>query len=152
MARVYWQGISRFKAKLKNMQVAAAPAIEKELVAAANLLVAQMRAAAPEKSGDLIRSIDWTFGEVPKYSMRLASVKKGGRKITVFAGNEKVRYAHLIEFGTAPHKAGGMFSGADNPGFKARPFFFSTYRKLKRGIKARIKKSVVEAVRKSATR
>ncbi|MFC3059512.1 HK97-gp10 family putative phage morphogenesis protein [Paenirhodobacter populi] len=43
--------------------------------------------------------------------------------VMMFVGpSVKAPYAHLVEFGTAPHKAGGMFKGADHPGTAPQPF------------------------------
>lgn len=35
---------------------------------------------------------------------------------------ERAFHAHLVEFGTAPHAAGGMFAGAAHPGTAPQPF------------------------------
>ncbi len=43
--------------------------------------------------------------------------------VMMYAGpSERAFYAHLVEFGTAPHVNGGMFAGSQHPGTSPRPF------------------------------
>lgn len=142
---------------LKKM--AAIPAeIRKEMAAAirqgADEIVGLQKRLAPVQSGDLRDSIVASSGKAaPKYSTFKG--KSGGGEsdpdlsVTISAGNAKVRYSHLVEFGTAPHLNGGKFAGTQNPGTPARPFFFPAYRALRRKVKGRITRSTKKAIRKA---
>lgn len=118
----------------------------------ADELVAMMKTLAPVDSGDLVNSIGWKWGgKVPKGSIAVASVQSGKLSITIFAGDAKAFYARLVEFGTPPHLNGGMFAGTRHPGTKAHPFFFVSYRALRRRIKSRISRSITKSAKQIAS-
>ena len=94
----------------------------------------------------------------PKFSQGLGrrgrsrnTTALGEGDYVVSVGNSGVRYAHLVEFGAAPHEAGGMFDGAEHPGAPAQPFFWpavrTTLRTHKRRMLAKVKKAVEQAKR-----
>lgn len=120
--------------------------------ASANEIVALAKSLVAVDSGDLRESIGWTYGDRPKYSQAISSVASanGNLVITIYAGNSKVRYAHLVEFGTAPHINGGRFAGSQNPGTAARPFFYVSYRALRKRAKSRVTRSVNKAAKRIA--
>jgi hypothetical protein len=134
-------------AKLKRL----APAAEKELVAAngkaAEAMVGYARDFAPVHTGALRDSIVATppGGTPPSYSQGNRVVPDGSWMVT--AGNTNVRYAHLIEFGTAPHTNAGRFAGTQNPGTKARPFFWPSYRLVRKGMKSRASRAINKSVK-----
>jgi HK97 gp10 family phage protein len=141
-------------------KMAAIPAeIRREMSAAiqqsADEITRLQKSLAPKRTGRLAESIVSTKGKpAPKYSTFNG---KGGESdpdlsVTISAGNSKVRYAHLVEFGTAPHVNGGRFAGSQNPGTPARPFFFPAYRALKRRAKSRITRATKKAIRKAVNR
>jgi HK97 gp10 family phage protein len=132
--------------------------------AAAEKIVADMRSLAPSRSGALRKSIGWTWGEPPKGSAVVATLKanRGGRRqrrpsragsgpmtLTIYAGNTTAFYARWIEFGTRSHIAGGQFSGATHPGTSAQPFFFPALRANKRRFMAEVRKAIVVAIREA---
>lgn len=139
-------------------------AIKAEMEAVASEIVSMMKSLAPEQSGDLRDSIGWTWGKRPKYSQVMAVAKAslaGEMTITIFAGNSKVRYAHLVEFGTAPHvikaqegKAlgkGGIFgSEVHHPGATAKPFFYVSWRANKKKARSRIARATRKAAKEVA--
>lgn len=145
-------GLDRLNRKLKKLPIAAEKRIKEAMEQGANEIVAMMKSLAPEVSGDLRDSIGWTWGESPKYSQALATVKSSDGKlaITIYAGNTKVRYSHLIEFGTAAHVNGGMFAGTQHPGTKAQPFFFVSWRALRRRTKSRITRAITKSAKEVA--
>lgn len=101
-------------------------------------IVAMARALVPEDSGDLKASIGWTWGAAPRGAMTIAesSPADGGERITIYAGNDQAFYARFVEFGTQtmpPH-----------------PFFFPSYRTLKRRVKSRITREMKKAIREGA--
>ena len=127
----------------KRVEARARAAME----AGADELVDMMKRFVPVDDGDLRDSIGWTWGAAPKGSVVLAESNADGRglKITVYAGNEKAYYARWVEFGTASHVNGGKFPGTQNPGSRAQPFFFPSYRSLKKRIRARIRRETAKA-------
>lgn len=147
------KGVKELEKKLlampKRVEIAARKAMEK----GADELVAMMRRLVPVDQGDLRDSIGWTWGEAPKGSAVLAESEPDARglKITVYATDYKARW---IEFGTAPHnvaEGGGnkSFSGVANahPGGRAQPFFFPSYRSLRKRIQSRIKREMKKAIK-----
>jgi HK97 gp10 family phage protein len=138
-------------------------AAKRALVKGAEELVAEMRRMAPEKDGHLKRSINWTFGNAPKGALAIDTLgaKGSSLRITIYAGGptltKKIRkdtagfvkrlsrrigvvgaipdydYAFAQEFGTK-HMA-------------PNPFFYTSYRKLKRRIKSRITREINKAIR-----
>ena len=126
-------------------------------------IVALMKHLAPEDEGDLIDSIGWTWGEAPTGALVLGEV--GGLsdktlRITIYAGNEKtivtnargVRFQNAIlqEFGVAPHRAGGKFKGARHPGSAPHPYFYVSWRTLKRRTKSRITRAMKKGIKEGA--
>jgi len=102
----------------------------------ADEIVAMQKRLAPVDDGDLQDAIHW---EVARRSSEI-------RALRIRAGNGRVRYAHLVEFGVAPHRVGGRFKGAMHPGTQAQPFFFPAYRALKKRVRARIRRAFKKAV------
>ncbi|MFC5584439.1 HK97-gp10 family putative phage morphogenesis protein [Nitratireductor kimnyeongensis] len=146
------KGLKSLEAKLKRLPPAAEKRIKEAMEKGAGEIVAMMKSLAPVDQGDLRDSIGWTWGDKPKYSQALAKVKSadGRLAITVYAGNSKVRYAHLVEFGAAPHIAGGMFEGAQHPGAPAQPFFYVSWRALRRRTKSRITRAITKSAKEVA--
>lgn len=102
---------------------------------------------------------------------------KAGGKVVLAPGDlpaadivNKSRIAHLVEFGTPPHKirarrkkvmatqgsAGEppalLGKEVDHPGAKPQPFFFPAYRAKKTGAKARVSRAITKAVKDRAKR
>jgi HK97 gp10 family phage protein len=112
----------------KRVENAARKAMEK----GADELVAMMKRLVPVDSGDLRNSIAWKWGEPPKGAIVLAesAPTERGLKITVYATDFKARW---IEFGTV--KMG------------AQPFFFPSYRSLRKRIRSRIQREMKKAIK-----
>ncbi|HWD14334.1 MAG TPA: HK97-gp10 family putative phage morphogenesis protein [Pseudochrobactrum sp.] len=146
-------GLARLERKLKRMPEIAKATIKQAMEQGANEIVEMMRSLVAKDSGDLRDSIGWTWGKKPKYAQALAVAKSslaGDLTITIYAGNSKVRYAHLVEFGAAPHVVGGMFMGANHPGMKAQPFFFVSWRANRKTVKSRIRRAITKAAKQVA--
>lgn len=145
-------GLARLNRKLKKLPVQAEKRIKEAMEEGANEIVAMMKSLVAVDSGDLRDSIGWTWGDRPKYSQVLATVKsKDGKLVlTIFVGNTKVRYAHLVEFGTAAHINGGKFAGTEHPGTAAQPFFFVSWRALRRRTKSRISRAITKSAKEVA--
>lgn len=106
----------------------------------------------PVDHGGLQASITWRWGNDAKiaYSQTLGSVGQHELSARISAGNSKVRYAHLVEFGTHAHIAGGKFAGAEIPAIPAQPFFYPGYRLGKKRAKSRIARAITRAAKKVA--
>jgi HK97 gp10 family phage protein len=138
-------------------KMAAIPAeVRKQMAAALNQgadeIVGLQKRLAPKRTGALAASIVATSGgSTPSYSTFKGKSAGGAGdpdlSVRISAGNAKVRYAHLVEFGTAPHINGGKFAGSQNPGARAQPFFFPAWRALKRKVKGRVTRATKAAVR-----
>ena len=146
------KGLDRLNRKLKRFPSAVEAQIRAAMEKGADEVVAMMKRLAPADSGALRDSINWRWGTTaPKGSLALASVE-GGEKlaITIYAGNNEVFYAHFVEFGTKAHIAGGRLKGAQIPDIPASPFFFVSWRAMRKRTKSRISRAVGKAARQIA--
>lgn len=157
-------GLDRLHKKLKKLPPAAEKRIKEAMEQGANEIVALMKSlVAVSKTGSrgnppgtLRDSIGWTWGDAPAYAQVLATMKgAGGRgagklKITIYVGGKGARYAHLVEFGAPAHIAGGMFEGAHHPGAPAQPFFYVSWRALRRRTKSRITRAITKSAKEVA--
>jgi len=142
-------GLARLNRRLNAIPQNVRAAVQPALLKAGNALADDMRALAPVDDGDLKESIAVTPGgsSTPAYS------QPGGRQVVpelqvlVTAGNTKVRYAHLVEFGTAPHENRGLFEGTRHPGTKAEPFFWPAFRLHRKKLASAIKRAIRKAVK-----
>lgn len=138
-------GLDRLKRKLtktipEHVRDRTKAAMEK----GATEIVSMMKGRVPVDTGALRDSIGWTWGDAPKGSMVIAQSRKvKGERITIYAGtrnkglgDQDAFYARWVEFGTqhaAPH-----------------PFFYPSYRTLKRRVKSRITREMKKAIREGA--
>ena len=146
-------GLEKLNRKLKQLPAAAEKRIKEAMGQGADEIVALMKSLVAVDSGELRDSIGWTWGDAPKYSQKIATVKSTDGKlvITIYAGNSKVRYAHLVEFSTRAHENAGQFAGTMHPGTKAQPFFFVSYRALRRRTKSRITRAINKSAKEVAS-
>lgn len=147
------RGLAKLNRKLRNMPPAARAAARIAVVQGANEIAAIQRNLAPVDDGDLKDSIHVTppNGTTPPYSQPGGSRTAGPEEAIVTAGNIKVKYPHLVEFGAAPHKAGGMFEGAQHPGTAAQPFFWPGYRAVRKRVRSRVTREINKAIKAAAT-
>lgn len=161
------QNRERLLRKMAALPTAVRSALKQALAQGADELTEMQKRLAPvgppsgaqkkkgAKPGALRDSIKQTWGDS---KVSYASLKgKGGvagdpdLTVTITAGNSAVRYAHLVEFPTAPHKVGGKFKGAQHPGTQAQPFFYPAYRALRRRIKSRVTRAAKKAAKSVAS-
>lgn len=135
--------------KFRMLAPAAEEEIEKANSRTAQEMVNLARSYAPVRTGALRASIEFTPGGMvgPAYSM-----DGGGRPVPegaflVTAGNSRVRYAHLVEYGTAPHLNSGQFAGTAHPGVMRRPFFWPAYRLVRKRHKGRISRAIRNSIK-----
>lgn len=112
----------------------------------ADEIVAMAKALVPVDSGALRDSIGWTWGDAPEGSITLGNVrasKDGDEVITIYAGTRNKNlgdkdafYVRFVEFGTQkmpPH-----------------PFFYPSYRTLKRRVKGRVTREMRKAIKEGS--
>lgn len=144
-------GMPRLLRKLKVLPEAARAELRAALAQQADEVVAMMKRLAPKDSGDLEKSIRWSWGgKAPKGAMAIATVGKGDLTITISAGSKEAFYAAMVEFGTAAHTAGGKFAGAEIPAIPPQAFFFPSWRAMRKSVKSKLRKASREAARKVA--
>lgn len=127
--------------KLKRLPDAVKAQIRKAMEAGADEIVALAKSLVPVDSGALKDSIGWTWGRAPKGAMTLAKVASNqlGAELTltIYAGNSDAGwYARFVEFGTR--------------NAAAQPFFFVSYRALRRRVRSRITRSITKSAKRVA--
>jgi hypothetical protein len=147
----------------KDVKTAVVPA----LAASGEELADRIRALAPEDSGDLKDSVAVTLPgqSTPPFSQPGGSRVAGENEVLITVGNEDVRYAALVEYGTAPHsvekgvgtKLGRLVSrlsgtGEQHPGSEAQPYFWPAWRLTRKRIANRVKRAIGKAVRDGASK
>lgn len=145
-------GLASLNKKLAALPKAAETAIKAAMSQGADEIVALMKSLVPVDTGDLKDSIGWTWGKAPKGALSLGAVTSVDGKliITIYAGDARAYYARWVEFGTAPHINGGKFAGTQNPGMKAQPFFFVSFRALRKRTKSRITRAINKSAKQVA--
>ncbi|TDH35722.1 HK97 gp10 family phage protein [Pseudohoeflea suaedae] len=138
------QGLDRLKRKLTvTIPDAVRKAARASLEKGANEIVTMMRALVPRDTGALAASIGWTWGDAPKGALTLGTVKnprEGDEYITIFAGTRDkslgaadAYYVGFVEFGTKHAKP--------------YPFFYPSYRALKKRVKSRNTREINKALK-----
>lgn len=154
MARGFNGGLARLNRKMTRTipQKAKAAAVQAVIVGAYEVANLQY-GLAPEDDGDLRKSIEVTEPGKATPPGGVAGdgviVAREGQAI-ITAGNDKVTYAHIVEYGSPPHIAGGMFAGALIPAIPAQPYFWPGWRALRRRVKSRITSAINKAVKAGA--
>ncbi len=121
----------RFAAIPREVKQAVQPALQRS----GDELVATMRQLAPEDTGALKESVVATPAgqSTPAYSQPGGASVVPENAVAVTAGNTDVRYAHLVEYGTAEAPA--------------QEFFWPAVRLTRKRITSRIKRAVSKAVK-----
>lgn len=130
-------GLARFQQRMRAIPQAVKEAVRPALRDAGHDTADAMERFAPEDTGKLKGSIAVTLPgqSTPPYSQPGGSRIAGETEVVVTAGDSDVRYAHLVEHGTA--KA------------PAQPFFWPGFRLTRKRSANRIKNAVARAVRKN---
>lgn len=152
-------GKARLRRVLKVLPDAQRKRLREAIAAGADEIVAAQRNLAPvsphgthgHPPGALRRSIVKTMGDedAPKYAALRSKRATQDPELAaiISAGNSAVRYAHLVEWGTAPHTNQGEFKGSLNPGMHAEPFFYPGFRAHKSSVKRRINAAARQAIK-----
>lgn len=128
-------GLNELLDAIERVKKAPRNTINKALESSAKELATAQRHLAPEDTGALKDSVAVTLPghSTPPYSQPGGSRVAGDNEVIVTAGNSDVRYAHLVEYGTA-----------DTP---AQPFFWPALRLLRKRLQQRIDRAGRKAVR-----
>lgn len=142
---------SRLKKKLRAVPQKIVDAVKAQMEVHAAQMVAEMRMLAPvlqtpdkrRTPGALRDSIGWTWGDAPKGSLQIATVRGRavtGIYITIYAGTRDKKlgtsdafYARWQEFGTK--------------NMPANPFFFVVWRANRRRVRSSISRTVRKALK-----
>jgi HK97 gp10 family phage protein len=158
------RGLDKLNRKLRALPKAAEAAIKTAMAQGADEIVALAKSLVPVDTGELRKSIGWTWGDAPKGTMNIASVgdAEGKLRITIYAGSDDAFYARWVEFGTKRHsvaKGGGTKrgqralargGGIAHPGATAKPFFYVSYRALRKRTKSRITRAINKSAKQVA--
>ena len=144
MAKVAFSGLDQLRAQLiTKLPAAVKEEVQASLEQSADEMVNMARALAPIDDGDLRDSIKATSaGKLTPLYGGGGQAKVGDLQVRVTAGNYFVRYASIVEFGRkATAKFGAM---------AARPFFWPSYRSLKKKFKGRTTRALNKALKRAA--
>lgn len=146
-------GLARLNRRLAAIPRAAREAVQPALKKAGDTLAKDVAHLAQRSrdTGDLIDSIAVTTAgnATPPYSQPGGEQVVPENQVLVTVGNTSVRYAHLVEFGTAPHENRGEFAGTQHPGTEAQPFFWPAFRLNRKKLARSIKRAVGKAVKQA---
>ncbi|MFC0633291.1 HK97-gp10 family putative phage morphogenesis protein [Brevundimonas balnearis] len=166
MARTRFRAGDRDRAKalFRRLPKDVRRATQDALASSADELAEAVRYNVPVDHGDLKASVRWRRG-----APRDKKARKAGRtedkdlSVTVAAGDETAFYASFVEFGTAPSsgeaprrnrnfKSVEVMTKGTRPhaGTPAQPFFFPTWRALRRRLVGKIKRAQAKAIRKAS--
>lgn len=123
------EGRARFLKAMQALPVQVRKELKTAIQKSANELADAQRRLAPVDDGELKKSIKVEYGT---RKGRGGATVAGDPELTatVSAGDKDAFYAPFVEFGTS------------QPGSKAQPFFFPTYRALKKRIKGRLTRAM----------
>lgn len=156
-------GLAKTLAAFDRLKVGPREAMLKAMITSAEEIADAQRALAPEADGDLKASITVTLpgNATPSHSQPGGSHLVGPLEVAITAGNDDVRYAHLVEHGSAPHDVSKgaatrkgrlrrLFGGGtQHPGTDPQPFFWPGYRLTRSRARNRINRATRKAVNDS---
>ncbi|SDI95823.1 HK97-gp10 family putative phage morphogenesis protein [Salipiger marinus] len=140
--------LARLDRKLKRLPTATKTRIRAAMEKGADKIVAMMKRLAPSSSdgshgqppGTLRDSIGWTWGQAPKGSFAIATLKGAGvggdLTLTIYAGSTIAFYARWLEFGTTK--------------MPASPYFYVSWRAYRKEVRREVRKAVRDAARATA--
>jgi hypothetical protein len=136
--------VRRLKRKFDRLPAKARAAIVAANAKSADQIAALARTMVPVDDGVLRSTIRVTQND------DVVTVRAGGARTRVKVregSSEEWDYALGVEFGTAPHRAGGKYEGARHPGAKAQPFFYPSVRANKRALRSRRRRALRKALK-----
>ena len=140
MARVTRiEGLDRLRRKLDAIPREVGADMRQAFAQNGDELTAMQKRMAPVDERDLQNSIQWVFGDGDQSRVGLKG--QFGLSIVVTAGTENdgdAYYARWVEFGTSDGKP-------------AQPFFFPSYRLMKRRMRSRVVRAQNKALKRVAS-
>ncbi|MEI6798428.1 MAG: HK97-gp10 family putative phage morphogenesis protein [Pseudomonadota bacterium] len=129
------EGLASFQKRLKAIPQAARDCLAVPLAQAAQIVADTQAALAPQDTGALMASITVTppGGSTPAYSQPGGSHVVDMLSAAVTVGNTKVRYGHLVEYGTK--------------NAEAQPFFWPGFRLSRKRAASKIKRAISKAIK-----
>lgn len=144
-------GKDRMRRVLKALPKTVRARLRQAILDGANDIAEMQKKLAPVRTGALRDSIVVTPGEqdVPRYAaLKSRRTEKDPELAAIIsAGNSKVRYAHLVEFGSSPHINEGQFPGTANPGARPQPYFYPGFRAKKKAAQNRINRAARQGIK-----
>lgn len=133
---------------LKVLPTAVRKQIKGAVLEAADEMAGMMRNLAKVRTGELRREIHVTPGdEAPAlYAKVKARRLEKDPELAVIIHDDSP-HARFVEFGTAPHVNEGERPGTENPGMRAQPFFFPSYRARRKQAQAKINKAARQGIK-----
>ena len=132
------KNLANFQRKMRAIPIEVRLEIVRQLEKEADKIVKLMKAFAPKgTTRQLVNSIGWTWGDVPKGAITVGKVANNEFDriaIKIYAGGGDAFYARFQEFGTRK--------------MAANPFFFPVWRAEKRRAKAGFKRAVTRAIKR----
>lgn len=151
LARVTVRGSKQLQNKLKALRQKTQAPVRAALGEAAGEMVGMMRRLVPDGPGTgafkLKGTIKWRFGDAEGGGSDAKTGRSGATTATITAGDEKNPEAAWVEWGTAPHLQGGSRPGTQHPGTQPRPYFFVSFRALRKSAKAKVRRAISKAVK-----
>lgn len=133
------KGVAKFQKRMRDIPLSVRLEVVKQLEKEADKVVRLMKAFAPKgTTRQLMNSIGWTWGDVPKGAITIGKVAGSSYdriSIKIYAGGDGAFYARFQEFGTV--------------NMAANPFFFPVWRSEKRRVKSGIKRAVKRGFQKA---
>lgn len=131
------EGLASFQRRMRAIPLAVREGSQPALIKAAELVADQVRAFTPVDQGDLRASVAVTGPDdaAPAYAMDGGARVVGENTALVTVGNAKVRYPHLVEYGTRTAAA--------------KPYFWPAWRMTKKRAGAIIKAGISRAIRRA---
>lgn len=144
----------RIGGKFKKIRTKAKKAADVALRQGAEEIVALQKRLAPVDDGDLQMSITYTApgNLTPPYSQPGGQQMAREGQYLITAGDTRVRYAHLVEWGTKSGWInGGEYDGTIHPPLKPQPYFWPAWRSLRKRAKSRITRAINKAIKDGAS-
>jgi len=138
MAKSKIAGINALNRKFRDMPKRQRQYMTDALEINARELVAMQKRQVRRRSGTVARSINYAW--------------RSPLHVLVMAGSRKAFYAKPLEFGRKPKVQRSRRSGSsyEHPGVRPHPFFFPSYRALRRRLKGRFYRAQRKAIQEIA--
>lgn len=144
-------GRDRMRKVLKALPKTVRARLRQAILEGANEIADMQKSLAPVRTGALRDSIVVTPGDQdpPRYAaLKSKRTEKDPELAAIIsAGNSKVRYAHLVEFGSSPHINAGQYPGTVNPGARAQPYFYPGFRARRKSAQNRINRAARQGIK-----